>query len=160
MGLKIQRTGLSAHITDKINKGKATLTNLTRFRNLTPKIKTTLIKTLLIPVIEYPPVPLCSISKTQKINLQKVLNRGLKFIHYNETERLTIKELHQLYNITPFNVSTHNKACKTWERVRYIEEEQTYEELTRERDRTHNWFPKTTTIISSPPPLPIYTSQS
>ncbi len=110
--LKLQKTGLVGHATDKIKKAKAVITNLTRFRNLTTKLKTTLIKTLLLPVIEYLPVPLCSISKTQKVNFEKVINRGLRFIHYNEEEILTIEQLHKLYNITPFNISIHNKAIK------------------------------------------------
>ncbi len=89
LGLKLQTTGLLGYVTDKIKKGKGTLTNLTRFKNLTPKLKTTLIKTLHILVIEYPPILLCTISKTQKVNLQKVINMGLRFIHCNETDMLT-----------------------------------------------------------------------
>ncbi len=80
LGLKLQRTGLIGHVTDKIQKGKGILSKLKRFNNLTPKLKTTLVKTLLLPVIEYPPIPLCSISKTQKINMQKVVNKAIQFI--------------------------------------------------------------------------------
>ncbi len=160
LGLKLQKTGLVGHVTDKVKKGKAVITNLTRFRNLTTKLKTTLIKTLLLPVIEYPPVPLCAISKTQKKNFQKVINRGLRFVHYNETEILTIEQLHKLYNITPFNISIHNKAHKVWERVKSIEEEENFEELVRERAKKHSWYPKTSIAYNLPPPAPIYTSQS
>ncbi len=160
LGLKLQKTGLIGHATDKVKKGKAVITNLTRFRNLTTKLKTTLIKTLLLPVIEYPPVPLCTISKTQKINIQKVINRGLRFIHYNEAENLTMEQLHKLHNITPFNISIHNKANKVWERVKSIEEEEIFEELVREKSKNHSWYPKTSTVHNLPPPTPIYTSQS
>ncbi len=43
LGLKLQKTGLVGQTADKIKKGKASITNLTRFRNLTTKLKTTLI---------------------------------------------------------------------------------------------------------------------
>ncbi len=71
LGLKLQRTGLIGHVTDKIQKENGILSKLKRFNNLTPKLKTTLVKTLLLPVIEYPPIPLCSISKSQKITCRK-----------------------------------------------------------------------------------------
>ena len=160
LGLKLQSTGLIGHVTDKIKKAKGTLTNLRRFINLTTKLKTTLVKALLIPVIEYPPVPLCAISKAQKINLQKQLNKGLRFIHYNEPDLLTMEQLHQQYNILPFNISIHNKALQIWQKVRIIEDEEIFQELVREREKSHCWFPKTSQIINLPLPVPIYTSKT
>ena len=66
LGLKLQSTGIVGHCATVKNKGNAVLTNLRRFKNLTPKIKTTLVKTLLIPILEYPTIPLCAASRTQK----------------------------------------------------------------------------------------------
>ncbi len=56
LGLKLQSTGLIGHATERINKGRGILSKLRRFDLLTPKIKATLIKTLLIPVLQYPPI--------------------------------------------------------------------------------------------------------
>ncbi len=56
-------------------------------------------------------------------------------MHHNEMEDLTIEQLHELYNNTPFNVSLHNKAVKVWERVKSIEKENIFEELVRERGK-------------------------
>ncbi len=139
-----------------INKSKDILSNLRRFSNLTPELKATLIKTLLIPVIEYPPVPLCSISKTQKLKIQRIINQGLKFTNRNEAETITTEEQHKKYNITPFNISIHKKACKIWETVRFSEGNY-YNELVRPRDKIHKWFPKTTAIIEAQIPEPVYT---
>ena len=122
-------------------------------------MKTTLVKTLLIPVLEYPTIPICKASLTQKRKLQIVLNKAVRFIHCNEEEQLNTEQLHNKYNITPLNISSYYKAKKTWDRVKNTEDEQIYEELVRHREITHNWFPKTSTIIDAPPPLPIYTSQ-
>lgn len=54
LGLNISITGFVGHISTTIKKkGNGILTQLRRFSNLTPKMKI-LVKTLLIPVMEYP----------------------------------------------------------------------------------------------------------
>ncbi len=74
LGLNISITGLVGHISRRIKKGNGILTQLRRFSSLSAKMKTTLIKTLLIPVMEYPPIPLCMASRSQKRKMQTVLN--------------------------------------------------------------------------------------
>ncbi len=144
------------HVSALKNKANAILTKLRRFTNLTSKIKTTLVKTLLSPILEYPPVPLLVVSLTQKINLQSVLNKVLRFIHHNEQDILRSEDLHLKCNITPLNISTHNKACKIWETV-HITEQKLYNNLTIQYRNKHTWFPKSSGIINSPPPVAIYT---
>ncbi len=64
LGLNLTSTGFVSHIKKTINKGNGILSQLKRFSNFTSKMKTTLIKTLLIPVMEYPPIPICMASRT------------------------------------------------------------------------------------------------
>ncbi len=52
LGLNISTTGFIGHITKTISKGNAILSQLRRFSKLTSKTKTTLVKTLLISVIQ------------------------------------------------------------------------------------------------------------
>lgn len=159
LGLKIQARGVNKHILEKVKNGNGILTKLRRFSKLTPHLKTTLVKTLLTPVLEYPPIPLCSATKTQLLKLQRVQNKALRFINYNDDIRIeTTKELHEKYNFKPINISLHDKAKKVWETLRYTEED-TYENLTRQIEGNHTWFPRTTSIINSNPPLPIYTGR-
>ena len=66
LGLKITSNGFVTHIRQTINKGNGVQSNLKRFRNLTPKIKTILVKTLLVPVITYSAIPIVMAFKTQK----------------------------------------------------------------------------------------------
>ncbi len=66
LGLNISITGFVGHITRTINKGNAVLSQLERFSKITPKMKTILVKTPLIPVMEYPSIPICMASLTQK----------------------------------------------------------------------------------------------
>ena len=159
LGLNINSTGFTSHITKTVNKGIGVLAQLRRFRNLTPKLKTTLIKTLLIPVLEYPTIPICMASITQKRKLQTVLNKAIRFIHCNEEEYLNTEQLHRKYNITPLNITNYYKARRTWETIRISETEQ-YEELVTERDNNHTWFPKSSAIITMGEPQAIITRQT
>ena len=62
LGLKLQSTRIIGRVSYRIQKGKGIISKLRRVSYLSPKIKATLIKTLLIAVLEYPPIPLCSLS--------------------------------------------------------------------------------------------------
>ncbi len=53
-----------------------------------------------------------------------VINKGLRFIHCNENQVMTIKELHEKNNITLFNISIYNKMVKTWQTIQHTDEEQ------------------------------------
>ena len=89
MGLNITSHGFVPHIRKTINKGNAVLSQLRRFSNLTPKIKTTLIKTLLIPILTYSSIPICMASKSQRKKMQTFLNKALRCVHCNVQEQLT-----------------------------------------------------------------------
>lgn len=156
LGLKLKNTGIIGHCNSVKNKGNAVLTNLRRFKNLSPKIKTTLVKTLLIPILEYPPIPICAQSLSQKRNMQTVLNKALKFINCNEDDEATVAELHEKYNIQPLNISIHKRAKNIWEAVKITEQEH-YNNLITNREHEHTWFPKTNTVISQDTPEGIIT---
>ena len=79
--------------------------------------------------------------------MQTILNKAVRFIHCNEEEQLNTKQLHIKYSITPLNISNHYKAQKTWETIKISENAQ-YEVLVTERNNTHTWFPKSSTIIT------------
>ncbi len=119
-------------------------------------MKTTLNKTLLIPVMEYPPLPLCMASRTQKRKMQTVLNKALRFIHCNEEDQLNSEQLHIKYGITPLNISTFYKAQKVWNTIGISENEQ-YNELITPHNNFHAWFPKSSIIIDMEPPHAIIT---
>lgn len=156
LGLNTTTRGFVTHITKTINKGKGILSQIRRFSNLTPRLKTILIKTLLIPVLEYPSIPICMASPTQKRKMQTIINKALRFINCNEPELMTVNELHRKYNITPINVSIHQKALKVWETLRISEPEQ-FEPLVTPHLNIHSWFPKCSPIINMPIPQPITT---
>ncbi len=160
LGLKLKSSGFNGHFLERVRKGNGILIKLKRFSKLTPQLKTILIKTLLVPVLEYPPIPTCSASKTQLLKLQKVQNKALRFINENDAERVyTTKELHDKYNFLPINVSLHNKAVKIWQNLEHTEED-TYHRLQRSIEGNHTWLPRTGHIINAPLPDPMYTSHN
>ena len=141
LGLTIQTNGIIGHTSKVKNKGNAVMANI-RFVNLTLKLKLTLIKTLLLPIIEYPVIPLCTTSLTQKRKLQVIINKALRFINFNEDDRhLTVEELHLKYDIKPLNITLHAKAQKIWETIRMTEPDH-YDQLTQRFDYNHTWFPQ------------------
>ncbi len=78
-----------------------------------------------------------------------MLNKASRFINYNEEDRPKAEELHIRYNITPLNISIHNKARKMWENVRCTEAEH-YNSLIIQQNRPHFWLPKTSNVIATP----------
>ena len=154
--LNITVNGFVGHITKTIKKGNGILSQLRRFSNLTPKIKTILIKTLLIPVMEYPSIPICMASPSQKRKMQTVINKALRFIHCNEHEQLNVYDLRKKYNITPLNISNHYKALNVLKTIRTSEFEQ-YEALVTPHNNKHPWSPKSSIIIRMESPQPIIT---
>ncbi len=97
-------------------------------------------------------------SKTQKIKLQSVLNKAVRFIHCNENDQMITEQQHVKYNITPLNISIYYKSLKIWETIRTTENV-LYEELVTERNNIHSWFPKSSTIINAEGPQAIITRQ-
>ncbi len=151
LGLNISTQGFVNHITRTINIGKGILSQLRRFSGLTPKIQTTLVKTLLIPVITNPSIPLCMASKTPKKKMQTIPNKAVRFIHCNEQQQLNTDDLHIKYGITPLNILNYQRALNTWETIKVSENDQ-YNTLITPHNNIHSWFPKCSRIISMEQP--------
>ncbi len=145
----MQLIGIGGHCTNLKNKGNAVLSKLRRFTGLAPKLKTLLVKTQLIPILEYPSIILSAASTSHKKSLQSVLNKALRCINHNEEDRPKAEELHIRYNIVPLNISIHNKARKIWENVRCTEPEH-YNSLIIQQNRPLYWFPKNQECYSHP----------
>ena len=110
----------------------------------------------MIPILEYPAIPICAASLTQKRNMQTVINKALKFIDGKVDNGTTVEQLHIQYNITPANISIDHRAKKTWEAVKATEPHH-YNNLIINYEREHMWFPKTSRIINEETPNVIIT---
>ena len=160
LGIKLTRTGVNAHVRDKINKAKIELSKLKRFKNLTPKIKTHLYKAFIQPIMEYPILPLCGISKSNIMKIQRIQNRAIKFITSNDNEHLTIQQAHEKYNVTAINVRFHNRGKKTWQKLARTEPD-LVQRSTNENEnnefKDHYWWRRIASSIQDEEPDPIYT---
>lgn len=70
LGLKITNSGYTRHVQERRNLASHNLTKLKRFHQMPTKIKTHLVKALILPILDYPPVPIHALSNTQISTLQ------------------------------------------------------------------------------------------
>ncbi len=106
--------------------------------------------------MEYPSIPICMASPTEKGKMQTVLNKTLRFIHSNEQEQLKATDLHINYNVAPLNISNYHKALRIWETIKISEQEQ-FNKLVTPHNNTHARSPKSSNILRMEPPQPIIT---
>ena len=116
--LEIGRFGYWKHINAKIQQANNTLSKLRRFSELPTKIKLHLVKTLVLPVIDYPSVPLHNIAWTNNIKPKAIQNKALRFaINDWYPYRKTNEEIHNEYQIKAYNVRSHLSAGKIWQNL-------------------------------------------
>ena len=119
LGLNIKSTGISAQVGARKQIAMDNLNKLQRFRNLSKSAKTKLYKSLVLSALIYPIVPLNTLHRSRQLELQRVQNKGLRFITgATWTEYRTMESLHRECDMLPVNIVVHNQAKKTWEHIR------------------------------------------
>ena len=161
LGLTLTRTGINTHFKNRLRKARYQRKKLRRFRNLRTKIKVQLYKSLLRPVMEYPIVPLCILSKTNKGKIQAFQNISIKSATRNdpEYENQNTEELHQTLRIPAINVRMHQLANRVWDRFQILNEniaEASNMENTNNDRKDHSWFRRISPFVNSPEPEPKY----
>lgn len=144
LGLKITTNGYCKHIKERTTKAKYSLSKLYRLHTLPQKIKIHLIKSLILPILHYPPIPLHAQSNTQILKLQRVQNAALRFAT-NERYPYTLntEEIHLLTNTKTINTYLHEQATKTWSTLQQMQHP-SYLQLQRNKRniiRYHKNFP-------------------
>ena len=76
------------------------------------KSKTQLVKALVLPVLDYPPIPTHSLSKNQISKLQITQNKALRFDGQRYPYTLTTEEIHNLTKTLPISQRLHWQAEK------------------------------------------------
>ena len=75
-------------------------------------------KALIIPTLVYPVTPLNSAPITGVLDLQRVLNKALKFVfNARYPDLVTMRELHTRAKLKPINQILHNRAKATWDKI-------------------------------------------
>ena len=113
-----------------------------------------LVKTLILPILDYPPIPTHTLSKTQISKLQKVQNRALRFAT-NERYPYTMNtvEIHTLTKTEPINIRLFKRAQKIWKRLDDLEHPAyiSLKEKQENINRYNRCFPSSLTQMNNEP---------
>ena len=71
LGLTITNSAYNKHISERCTQAKRALTKLYRFKNMHTIMKMHIIKSLVLPILEYSPIPTITLAKTQISRLQE-----------------------------------------------------------------------------------------
>ena len=75
--------------------------------------------------------------------MQRIQNRGIKFINKHGQAELNIEEIHQNFKIDAINVRLHTRLTKSWEKFTRIETELAERSATENDDnetKDHYWW--------------------
>lgn len=148
LGLKVTGTGYSSFIKEKKQRAQDILSKLQRFRNLSEKNKKKLYLALIRSVLEYPPVPLNTVSKTRMKDLQTIQNKALRFIYnIKYTDYITNEELHRRAELPTIEQLIKERATVTWEKITELELATDLLERDEEGGREHFWFRESRTRV-------------
>ena len=126
LGLTFKRNNFYVKQVDSnVNRARAELKKLARFRYLKTKLKVRLYKTLILPLLTYPVVPLNICSKTQIKRLQVIQNDAIRWIKNERWPATCPLDLrHQELKIEPMDLRIRRLAEGVWNKIH--EENSTY----------------------------------
>lgn len=161
LGLAISTRGYTSHVTQRVVRARAALVKLYRFRELDTRLKLHLVKSLVLPILTYPPIPTHAFSRTAISRLQKVQNSALRFVYNTRWDDFTTSaSLHDAASLPALNVRLHQLATQVWSRMEAEDWDQYHDLLELHEgapDRDHAWFPRSILRLErDPAPLPRY----
>ncbi|MPC62907.1 hypothetical protein E2C01_056997 [Portunus trituberculatus] len=125
LGLQISRHGYTSHVTSRVQQARRALGNLFRLRDLHKQLNLRLIKTLVIPVLTYLPVPTHAFSRSAVSRLQRVQNATLRFaLDFRWDDFRAAEAMHEEASIPALNVRLHDLTVGVWQRLRDLGWEQ------------------------------------
>lgn len=156
LGLTLKKTGIAAQVDEKTAQASTVLKKLRRFSKLQERTKLHLYKALVMPVLEYPPVPLNTLTNSNWRKLQTIQNRALRWIAGEQPPYTTnAVELHHRYQLLPLNQRNYIIATRHWEKMRTHFTQEIEDLLAIETVGTHAWWPASYIGVDAPSPEPI-----
>jgi hypothetical protein len=158
LGLTLSKQGYGPHITNTVHKANYNLSKLYRFRNLTSKQKRLLYISTVRSVLTYPVVPTCGLPYNQICKLQRIQNKGIRFItnyKYDPDNKQTMLALHLEAGLNPINIELYKQSRKVWDSIKNLMPEK-YDRLEQvpSYHKINNKFPLTLKLNE---PRPQYT---
>ena len=115
-----RRTLIGAQVSKQVRKARSALSSLYRFGKIKIKFKVHLIKTLVLPHLFYPTVPLHLARRPQMRKLQQVQNLALRWaFNIKWYEYVNNRKLHTDYRPTfrPVNQELYWRAKSLWDKI-------------------------------------------
>ncbi len=160
LGLKLSNQGYGKHVADIANKASLALKTVRKFDKLNTKIKLHLVKACVLPILTYPTYALNALSRNQKLSLQIIQNKAIRFAHgeYYPYTRTT-EELHIQSKIDPINLTIHKRGNNIKNKLENSLKDPTYLKAIRDHqeDNEHGWFRKPITTLRNINIQPHYT---
>lgn len=157
LGLNIKSNGITAHIKEQRFKASMTLKKLRRFRKFSSKTKLHLYKALILPIIDYPVIPMNTLRPTNWKKLQAIQNKALRWINGDTPPyHSTIQALHTKYGLETINTRNFRLAYSMWEKIRMEFPVETNDYQNATFNRTHAWWPLAYMSEEAVEPRPIF----
>ena len=104
--------GYNKNIRERKHKqGERALRKLQILRHLPPRIKTHPVKPIIIPTLDYPPIPTHTLSNNQWIQLERTLNKARRWtLNQKHPYTLTTPEIHDITDTLPLNIRLHQQT--------------------------------------------------
>lgn len=157
LGFKMKGRGIAAHVKQQRARASENLRKLRRFSKLRPTLKLRLYKALVLPIIDYPPVPTNTIANSNWRKFQGLQNKALRWVNNDlPPYSTTVEELHEKYQMEPINIRNHRLAKNDWDQIRreFPDETTHYEDTT--FDSSHSWWPLAYIRADAVAPTPLY----
>ena len=158
LGLSITKSGYYKHMQERKNIAVASLQKLYELYNMPERIKIHLVKALILPILDYPPIPIHTMSRNQLSKLQKVQNKALRFAtNQKHPYTMTTEQIHTHTKTTPLNIRLHYRAKTIWNRIEELETPiyQNLKDRLNQIDNYHRDFPSSLQTCNTTP-TPIY----
>ena len=158
--MRMSSWSIAQHAQHRAKLANVQLAKLYRFRNLSQRNKTKLVKSIIIPTLTYPSVPANVFSDSRMADLQHIQNKALRFItNTSWSDFVRSEALHNRLNFEPINLRIHRLAQRTWEKIKDFHPE-TYNSLSSVDPPPpvdqRKWFPSSRRLAENPPTTPIY----
>ena len=143
LGMKITYNNFfAAQVKGNVQSARNALYKLYRFRNLKKTLKIRLCKSLVMPLLVYPAAPLNMCSDRQMYMLQKIQNKGIRWIA-NEYYPIicNLEEKTNTFKIEPIKERIRRLAEGIWTKLEDLQTTAFQETLDLDFLQPHGWFP-------------------
>ena len=159
LGVKLTKTGINSHVHHNIQRAQAASNRLKRFRAVHTNTYLTLYKTLVRPILEYPPILLIAACNTKHKQLQAQQNKNTRRAFKERPPYFnTIQQLTERASLETLNTRLHRLSNKSWDTLSNIDPHliEISRELNRLGTRDNRWWPRLSPRIECEPPDPIF----